>query len=122
MYLDHENDDYPFEEHEDVEDYEWIQCYWCDYWVQGGYICDYRVQCGLFHRLCGLCYDWHIGQGQFRNEAQAVEEGGLQWVGGPYEPTAITRTSRLLLRLFPLLAEDALRVYIAEYLVSCFAP
>ena len=96
--------------------YYWVQCYWCNYWVQDPYIMDH-----IGYGLCDLCFDWHLGGGQFVSEAVAVRCAGGQWSGGPYEPTAIARTSHLLIRWFPVL-QEAVTLNVAEYLCAWHEP
>ena len=71
----------------------WVKCYWCDYWVEDPYIIDW-----IGRPLCDLCFDWHMGWGQFQCLADTNAE---PWRGGPYEPCATTRTVYLLQRLRP---------------------
>ena len=51
----------------------WLQCYWCDYWVEDPYIIDW-----IGRPLCNWCFDWHVAG------------------GGPYEPTSLQRSSNRL--------------------------
>ena len=69
----------------------WTQCYWCDYWVNNPYILDW-----IGHALCDLCMDWHLGQNRFAAMAEAEVALGNEWSGLPYEPTHVTRCSRLI--------------------------
>ena len=55
------------------------------------------------------------------SEAVAVRCAGGQWSGGPYEPTAIARTSHLLIRWFPVL-QEAVTLNVAEYLCAWHEP
>ena len=73
----------------------WVECYWCDYWVENPYIIDW-----IGHPLCDLCVEWHMGEGRF--ERDAAQLGREHWRGGPYEPCATTRYMSLLPRLRPL--------------------
>ena len=94
----------------------WVQCYWCDYWVWDPYIIDY-----IGRPLCNLCFDWHLGIDGFEAERLAVEaRGEIEWFGGPYEPTEITRTTRRLQHFFVL--DTATSRLVAEFLRPWHAP
>ena len=70
----------------------WLQCYWCDYWVENPHNIA-RSGCPL----CDWCYDWY-GAG-----------------GGPYEPTALQRSEKWLKRFWRNLPEILCRI-IASFL------
>jgi hypothetical protein len=78
----------------------WEQCYWCGWWQ---FWTHANIPCAVGEPLCDWCIDWLIIAG-----------------GGPYEPTARTRASRVLQRWFdvPLTAIDT----IAEFLVGWAEP
>ena len=91
----------------------WTQCYWCDYWVNNPYILDW-----IRHALCDLCMDWHLGQNRFAAMAEAEVALGNEWSGLPYEPTHVTRCSRLILHWFPQLLVEQVTTNIASFLVD----
>ena len=112
----------------------WERCYWCGYWasphpiplnlfaVPRVSICP-RVtftEHGPELPLCDWCFDWHMGIGYYADHPEVVAAGD-GWVGGPYEPTAISRAGDLMQRWFTCLPHPTPRT-IAEFLVPWHAP
>ena len=126
----------------------WAQCYWCEYWVPPYWVCIQSASYlssalpmsrrrphgfynefgtwGILRRegrpraLCDLCIDWHVGQGRFADYPEVVA-AGEDWVGGPYEPTGISRAGDVMQRWFTGLPHPIPRT-IAEFLVPWHAP
>ena len=62
--------------------------------------------------------DWHLGQNRFAAMAEAEVALGNEWSGLPYEPTHVTRCSRLILHWFPQLLVEQVTTNIASFLVD----
>ena len=77
----------------------WLQCYWCDYWVENPVIIDWTGG-----PLCNSCYGWYVAG------------------GGPYEPRALQRTEKQVYCVWRRKLPACLRKGIASFLHTWHEP
>ena len=76
----------------------WFQCYWCQWWQEGGYIIDW-----IGYPLCDRCFDWYVKQD-----------------GGPWRPDGRDKAANHIKDVLGLKTNAARLV--AEFLVPWHAP